>query len=533
MAPRAGEVRGAMFVPHGSAARPGSGHRPAYLVDAGARPPGVPGGRRGATARYAGNARVDARCPRCTPGKHCGSARRSLAQVVGRGAPRIDHGEVTTATVILALVVVVALAFDFTNGFHDTGNAMATSIATGALAPRVAVALSAVLNLVGAFLSVEVALTVTNAVVRIQDKTGAPDPALLADHGYGLLLIVLGGLVGGIVWNLLTWLLGLPSSSSHALFGGLVGAALAGLGMSGVNWAGDGSKLDGVLGKVVMPALLSPLVAVAVAAVGTWLIYRVTEGVANRFKEKGFRWGQIGSASLVSLAHGTNDAQKTMGIITALMVGTGVGSVAMKNGNPVVPEWVALAAYTAIAFGTVWAAALAMVFAVPVLAAFLNVIPDGSLGTINNAVFYQYVIDGSGGTGNLDSFLRLQANGTQTGYNTDGTLEFDSKPGTFTHSLKLSQVPQAEINGIAYRAFILDINQTSPDPEIDLTELQLFTAATGNLSVYSTIPSPNIGGATTLVYNLDSNEDNTVQMEMKDSGSGKTCLLYTSDAADE
>ena len=175
---------------------------------------------------------------------------------------------------------------------------------------------------------------------------------------------------------------------------------------------------------------------------------------------------------------------------------------------------------------------LAMVFAVPVLAAFLNVIPDGSLGTINNAVFYQYVIDGSGGTGNLDSFLRLQANGTQTGYNTDGTLEFDSKPGTFTHSLKLSQVPQAEINGIAYRAFILDINQTSPDPEIDLTELQLFTAATGNLSVYSTIPSPNIGGATTLVYNLDSNEDNTVQMEMKDSGSGKTdYVVYIPDSA--
>ncbi|MEI2766428.1 MAG: inorganic phosphate transporter [Dermatophilaceae bacterium] len=253
----------------------------------------------------------------------------------------------TTATVILALVVVTALAFDFTNGFHDTGNAMATSIATGALRPKVAVALSAVLNLVGAFLSVEVALTVTNAVVRIQDKTGAPDPALLADGGHALLLIVLAGLVGGIVWNLVTWLLGLPSSSSHALFGGLVGSALAGLGLSGVNWAGDGSKLDGVLGKVVMPALLSPLVAVAVAAVGTWLIYRVTQGVANRFKEQGFRWGQIGSASLVSLAHGTNDAQKTMGVITLALIGSGSWTDTTS-----VPLWVKVACAAAIAVGT-------------------------------------------------------------------------------------------------------------------------------------------------------------------------------------
>jgi PiT family inorganic phosphate transporter len=121
--------------------------------------------------------------------------------------------------ILLVLVVGTALAFDFTNGSHDTANAMATSIATGALRPRVAVALSAVLNLVGAFLSVQVALTVTNAVVRIQSDTGAPQARFLDDHGYDLLMIVLAGLVGGIVWNLLTWLLGLPSSSSHALFG--------------------------------------------------------------------------------------------------------------------------------------------------------------------------------------------------------------------------------------------------------------------------------------------------------------------------
>ncbi|HRW19494.1 MAG TPA: inorganic phosphate transporter [Dermatophilaceae bacterium] len=252
-----------------------------------------------------------------------------------------------TATVVLVLVVVTALAFDFTNGFHDTGNAMATSIATGALAPKTAVILSAILNLVGAFLSVEVALTVTNAVVRIQDKSGAPRPDLLSDGGSALLLIVLAGLCGGIVWNLLTWLLGLPSSSSHALFGGLVGATLVGLGSDGVNWAGDGSKLDGVLGKVVMPALLSPLIAVVVASVGTWLIYRITSGVAARFTEQGCRWGQIGSASLVSLAHGTNDAQKTMGVITLALIAAGHWS-----DTKAVPLWVKVACAVAIALGT-------------------------------------------------------------------------------------------------------------------------------------------------------------------------------------
>src|SRR6478735_3257930 len=141
----------------------------------------------------------------------------------------------TAATLILVLVIITALAFDFTNGFHDTANAMATSIATGALRPKVAVALSAVLNLVGAFLSVEVALTVTNSVIKIQDSSGAPKGAFTADGGYALLLIILAGLVGGIVWNLATWVIGLPSSSSHALFGGLIGSTVAALGMTGIN----------------------------------------------------------------------------------------------------------------------------------------------------------------------------------------------------------------------------------------------------------------------------------------------------------
>src|SRR3954469_13225249 len=137
-----------------------------------------------------------------------------------------DDRRVTQASAILALVVVTALAFDFTNGFHDTANAMATTIATKALPPKTAVALSGVLNLVGAFLSVQVALTVSNAVVKIQNSDGTPQGSLTAGGGTALLMIVLAGLVGGIIWNLLTWLLGLPSSSSHALFGGLIGATV-------------------------------------------------------------------------------------------------------------------------------------------------------------------------------------------------------------------------------------------------------------------------------------------------------------------
>jgi PiT family inorganic phosphate transporter len=254
---------------------------------------------------------------------------------------------VTESTVILVLVIVTALGFDFTNGFHDTANAMATSIATGALRPKTAVALSGFLNLVGAFLSVEVALTVTNAVVKLQASNGTPKASLTADGGVALLLIILAGLVGGIVWNLLTWLLGLPSSSSHALFGGLIGATVAGLGWAGVNWNGNGTKLDGVVGKVILPAVLSPVVAGIVAAVGTWLIYKLVVGVAARFTDNGFRWGQIGSASLVSLAHGTNDAQKTMGVITLALLASGHWTSTSS-----IPFWVKVCCAVAIAAGT-------------------------------------------------------------------------------------------------------------------------------------------------------------------------------------
>ncbi|NLE81943.1 MAG: inorganic phosphate transporter [Rhodococcus sp.] len=235
----------------------------------------------------------------------------------------------TAELIVLLVVVVTALGFDFTNGFHDTGNAMATSIATGALRPKVAVALSASLNLVGAFLSVEVAATVAKGVVNLESVSGE-----------ALLLIVFAGLVGGILWNLLTWLLGLPSSSSHALFGGLIGSAIAGIGMSGVQW-------DGVIGNILVPAVLAPVVAALVAGVGTWLVYRLSSAVPEKSKQKGFRIGQIGSASLVSLAHGTNDAQKTMGVIFLALVA--YGSI---SPDTEMPFWVKFSCAVAIALGT-------------------------------------------------------------------------------------------------------------------------------------------------------------------------------------
>lgn len=256
-------------------------------------------------------------------------------------------GVVTPEFVLLALVIIVALAFDFTNGFHDTANAMATSIATKALSPKAAVILCAVLNLIGAFLSVEVALTVTNAVINIQNPDGSPKVELLANGGHALLLIVLSGLVGSIVWNMLTWLWGLPSSSSHALFGGLVGSTIAGLGFGGVKWIGHAGKLDGVVGKVVLPAVMSPAIAIIVCACSTWLIFRITRGMAAVTRDRGFRYGQIGTASLLSLSHGTNDAQKTMGVITLALIASGYWQD-LHN----VPFWVKVSCAVAIAAGT-------------------------------------------------------------------------------------------------------------------------------------------------------------------------------------
>ena len=244
-------------------------------------------------------------------------------------------------TIILVLLIATALAFDFTNGFHDTGNAMATSIATQALKPKVAVLLAGLLNLVGAFLSVEVAVTVTTSVLKVKDaKSGQLLPGI--DPSMGL-TIIFAGLIGGILWNLLTWLFGIPSSSSHALFGGLIGAGLAALGFSGVNWSG-------VTQKVLIPALAAPVIAGIVAACGTWLVYRITRKVLHRRREQGFRWGQIATASLVALAHGTNDAQKTMGVIALALITTGHLTGDVKNDG--LPIWIIASCAVAIALGT-------------------------------------------------------------------------------------------------------------------------------------------------------------------------------------
>jgi PiT family inorganic phosphate transporter len=228
-------------------------------------------------------------------------------------------------TLLVVLVIGLALLFDFTNGFHDTANAMATPIATGALRPRVAVGLAAILNLVGAFLSTEVARTISGGLIREGDAGVQITPVL-----------ILAGLIGAIVWNLVTWLLGLPSSSSHALFGGLIGATIVG--------AGTGAIDGGVLvSKVLIPAVLAPLVAMSVAYLATKIAYAVTR---KRHRD-GFKVGQIFTSSLVSLAHGTNDAQKTMGVITLTLIAAGFLDV---DAHP--PFWVIAACAVAIAAGT-------------------------------------------------------------------------------------------------------------------------------------------------------------------------------------
>jgi PiT family inorganic phosphate transporter len=226
---------------------------------------------------------------------------------------------------VLVLVVITALCFDFTNGFHDTGNAMATSIATGALGPRTAVAISGALNFVGAFLSLAVAATIASGLVDTKVVT---------------LTVVAAGLAGGIIWNLVTWLFGIPSSSSHALIGGVIGSVMAASGGSAVLW-------KGLVSKVVLPAVFSPIIAALVAAVGTYLLYRISRSMTEGARKHGFRIGQIGSACMVSLAHGTNDAQKTMGVITLALIVN--GTIASGSNAPI---WVIVCCALAISLGT-------------------------------------------------------------------------------------------------------------------------------------------------------------------------------------
>jgi PiT family inorganic phosphate transporter len=227
--------------------------------------------------------------------------------------------------VILVIVVATALAFDFTNGFHDTANVVATAISTRALSPRFAVTSAAMLNFVGAFISLEVAATVAKGIVDADLVTPT---------------IVFGGLIGAISWNLITWYFGLPSSSSHALIGGVVGAAFVAEGS-------DAVLGDGLLGKVLIPGLIAPTLAFVVSAtsivVAYWIIGRLRPVAVGR----GFRLGQIASSGLLALSHGTNDAQKTMGIITLALIAN--GSI---SSDADVPMWVVICSATAIAFGT-------------------------------------------------------------------------------------------------------------------------------------------------------------------------------------
>ena len=229
--------------------------------------------------------------------------------------------------VVVVLVIVTALIFDFTNGFHDTANAMATSIATGALKPKTAVIAAGTLNLIGAFLSTEVAKTISGGIINEQQVTISA-------------AFIFAGLVGAIIWNLITWLVGLPSSSSHALFGGLVGAVIVGAGVEGVNFAP-------VLTKVLIPALVSPVVAGLAAFCAVKLIFFVVRKMEEGQIESGFRHGQTVTACLVALSHGTNDAQKTMGIITLTLIAVGF----QPSGSG--PElWVVAICGLAIALGT-------------------------------------------------------------------------------------------------------------------------------------------------------------------------------------
>ncbi|HEV7653140.1 MAG TPA: inorganic phosphate transporter [Mycobacteriales bacterium] len=230
----------------------------------------------------------------------------------------------STATLGLIIIILVALAFDYTNGFHDSANAIATTISTKALTPRAALGLAAIMNVVGALVSTKVAATVGAGIIA-------------APVGRGGLVVVFSALLGAITWNLLTWYFGLPSSSSHALIGGLVGAAIAA--SRSVQWSG-------VFDKVVVPMVLSPLVGFGLAylaMVGVlWAFRKANPHRANR----GFRHAQIGSAALMAFGHGTQDAQKTMGVITLALVTSGHLTAFH------VPLWVILASAAAISAGT-------------------------------------------------------------------------------------------------------------------------------------------------------------------------------------
>ena len=244
-----------------------------------------------------------------------------------------------SAEVIVLIVVIAALVFDFTNGFHDSANAMATSVATGAFKPKMAVLLAAIMNLIGAFMSTEVAKTISSGIV--DDRLVSPQTVFAA-------------LMGAILWNLLTWLFGLPSSSSHAIFGALIGAVLVQAGIAGIHFSVIASK-------ILLPALVAPIVAGLASYLSTKLAYHGDHNAPKGAKKR-FRDAQKVSSLLVALAHGTSDGQKTMGIITLVLV---AGTLDLREANPDAPIpwwgqapgtsphwWVIILAGVAIALGT-------------------------------------------------------------------------------------------------------------------------------------------------------------------------------------
>jgi len=225
---------------------------------------------------------------------------------------------------LLVVTIAFALAFDFTNGFHDTANAVATSISTRALSPRLAVLVAAIANLGGAFATTAVAKTVGKGII---------------DTGLATEKTVLAAVIGAIVWNLLTWWLGLPSSSSHALIGGLIGAALAQSGVKGVEW-------HGIAHKVVFPALWAPTIAFAAAFILLIAIYWAFRWMKPGLANRSFRIGQLATGTWVGFAHGANDAQKTMGVIALALFSQG------RLDHFYIPTWVKIASGLAIAAGT-------------------------------------------------------------------------------------------------------------------------------------------------------------------------------------
>jgi inorganic phosphate transporter, PiT family len=231
--------------------------------------------------------------------------------------------------VALILVIVLVTGFDFTNGFHDAANAVASAVSTKALSLRGALALAAVMNLVGALAGTGVAVTVAKGIIDTPHS------------GHGM-AVVGAALVGAICWNLTTWWFGIPSSSSHALIGGVIGSTLVASGSGAI-------EIEGIISKVIVPAAISPILAGLLAAIGVSIIYLLIRAFREDRAEREFRWLQVASSSMVALAHGTNDAQKTMGVISLALIANG----SIQGGaNFDVPTWVVVICATAIALGT-------------------------------------------------------------------------------------------------------------------------------------------------------------------------------------